>query len=61
MSLPPTALVLETLGQFALPAAGGAALVYVLFLALGRWAAALGSAAAIIVGYAAANFTFAAH
>jgi len=60
MSLPPTALVLETLGQFALPAAGGAALVYVLFLALGRWAAALGSAAAIIVGYAAANFTFAA-
>jgi hypothetical protein len=60
MSLPPTALVLETLGQFALPAAGGAAFVYVLFLALGRWAAALGSAAAVIVGYSTANFNFAA-
>jgi hypothetical protein len=41
-----------------LPAAGGAALAYVLFLCLGRWAAALGSAAGVVVGFAWANYTF---
>jgi hypothetical protein len=56
--LPPAHLVLDALRQDALPAAGGAALVMCLFLVLGRWAGALGSAAAVIVGFAWANHTF---
>lgn len=58
--LPPLALVLELLGEYLLPAAGGAALVYAFFLSMGRWAAALGAAAASVVGYAWANFNFTA-
>ena len=50
--LPPTEIVLDSLRLNILPAAGGAALVMGLFLLLGRWAAALGSAAAIIVAFA---------
>lgn len=56
--LPPADLVLESLRQNILPAAGGAALVMCLFLVLGRWAAALGSAAAVIAGFVWADFTF---
>lgn len=58
--LPPTELVLDSLRLAVLPAAGGAALVMCLFLLLGRWAAALGSAAAVVVGFAWANYTFTA-
>jgi hypothetical protein len=58
--LPPAPLILGSLGEYVLPAAGGAALAFGLFLCLGRWAAALGSAAAMIAGFAWANFTFAA-
>src|SRR5205807_8647466 len=53
---PPTAEVVERLYQFALPAAGGAALVVCVFALLGRWAGALGSAAAVVVAFAWANF-----
>lgn len=55
--LPPTDPVLEKLHHLIIPAAGGAALVMCCFLMLGRWAAALGSAAAVVVGFMAANFT----
>src|SRR6185312_4744174 len=58
--LPPAPLVLETLRDLVLPAASGAALTFGLFLCLGRWAAALGSAAAVSAGFVWANFTFAA-
>jgi hypothetical protein len=53
---PPTQDVVERLYQFALPAAGGAALVVCLFALLGRWAGALGSAAAVVVAFLWANF-----
>lgn len=56
--LPPAHDVLDALRQTVLPAAGGAALVFALFLGLGRWAAAVGSAVAVVVGFAAANYTF---
>jgi hypothetical protein len=56
--LPPAEIVLDSLRLNILPAAGGAALVMCLFLLLGRWAAALGSAVAIIVGFVWADFTF---
>lgn len=56
--LPPTKDVLDALQHTALPAAAGAVLVMAAFLALGRWAAALGSAAAVVVGFAWANYTF---
>lgn len=56
--LPPAALVLDAIRQTVLPAAGGAALVLCALLALGRWAAALGSAAAVVAGFAWANYTF---
>lgn len=56
--LPPAELVLGALKQDLLPAAGGAALVMCAFLALGRWAGALGSAAAVVVGFTWANYTF---
>lgn len=56
--LPPTADVLDALRLTVLPAAGGAALVYALVLCLGRWAGALGSAGAVVAGFAAANFTW---
>lgn len=56
--LPPAHDVLNALRLAVLPAAGGAALAYVLFLCLGRWAAALGSAAGVVVGFAWANYTF---
>jgi hypothetical protein len=55
--LPPLKYVLEALQQDVLPAAGGAALVLCLFLLLGRWAGALGSAAAIAVAFLWSNFT----
>src|SRR5919108_3201727 len=55
--LPPTKYVLEALQNDVLPAAGGGALVLCVFLLLGRWAGALGSAAAIVVAFLWANFT----
>src|SRR5688572_4257246 len=57
--LPPTSIILEGLKLDVLPAAGGAALVYCLFAATGRWATALGSAAAVVVAFVWANYTFA--
>jgi hypothetical protein len=56
--LPPAKDVLVTLQADVLPAAGGAAAVMCLFLLFGRWAAALGSAAAVAVGFVCANYTF---
>jgi hypothetical protein len=56
--LPPARLVLDSIQQTTLPAAGGAALVLALFLVFGRWAGALGSAAAVIAGFCWANYTF---
>lgn len=56
--VPPTALILSTLQQAVLPAVGGAAFVTGLFLVFGRWAGALGSAAAVTLAYSWANFTF---
>ena len=56
--LPPVKDVLDALQHTALPAAAGAALVASAFLAVGRWAAALGSAAAVVVGFGWANYTF---
>ncbi len=58
--LPPTHDVLDALSHTVLPAAGGAAFTVCGFLILGRWAGALGSAVAVIVGFAWANFTFTA-
>jgi hypothetical protein len=55
--LPPTQYVLEALQDNVFPAAGGSALVLCLFLLLGRWAGALGSAVAVAVGFLSANFT----
>lgn len=56
--LPPTKDVLDALHHTALPAAAGAALVTAAFLSLGRWAAALGAAVAVAVGFGWANYTF---
>jgi hypothetical protein len=56
--LPPVKDVLDALHHTALPAAAGAALVVCVFLSLGRWAAALGSALAVAVGFGCANYTF---
>src|SRR4051794_28272433 len=58
--LPPAADVLGPLHDAVLPGAGGAALVVCLFLVLGRWAGAVGSALAVAVAFAWANYTFAA-
>jgi len=55
--IPPTPLIVETLRDLVLPAAGGAALILGLFLTLGRWAGCLGSAAAVVAGFVWANFT----
>lgn len=54
--IPPVELILEVAWQCILPAAGAAAFVYAVFVAFGRWAAALGSAAAIVAAYFAANY-----
>jgi hypothetical protein len=56
--LPPTEDVLYALRHTALPAAAGAALVMAAVLAFGRWAAALGSAVAVVVGFGWGNYTF---
>ncbi len=56
--LPPTTEVLSALQQDVLPGAGGAALVVCGFAILGRWAGALGSAVAVVFGFAWGNFTF---
>jgi hypothetical protein len=56
--LPPTPLILTTLQEYALPAAGGAALAFASILAVSRRLAMLGAALAIIVGFAWANFPF---
>jgi hypothetical protein len=55
--LPPTKYVLEALQNDVLPAAGGGALVLCVFLLLGRWSGALGSATAVAVAFLWANFT----
>ena len=55
--LPPLKDVLDQLQHAVLPGAGGAALVSCVFLLLGRWAGALGSAAAVAFGFAWGNFT----
>lgn len=54
--IPPTELILEVAWQCILPAAGAAAFVYAVFVSFGRWAAALGSAAAIVAAYFALNY-----
>lgn len=56
---PPLKETLEALHQCVLPGAGGAALVLCAFLLLGRWAAATGSAAAVVVAFLWGNFTLA--
>jgi hypothetical protein len=56
--IPPTAEILETLQSDVLPGAGGAALVVCAFALLGRWAGVLGSAVAVVVGFAWGNFNF---
>jgi hypothetical protein len=57
--LPPFKDVLDQLQHAVLPGAGGAALVMCLFLLLGRWAGAGGSAAAVAFGFMWGNFTLA--
>lgn len=57
--MPPLKVVLSSLQYDVLPAAGVAAFVLCLFLFLGRWAGALGSAAAITLAFMTANFTLA--
>lgn len=59
-AIPPASDILGPLQAAVLPGAGGAALVVCLFLVLGRWAGAIGSALAVAVGFAWANYTFAA-
>jgi hypothetical protein len=54
--VPPLKDVLDQLQYAVLPAAGGAALVMCVFLLFGRWAGALGSAAAVAFGFAWADF-----
>ncbi|MFO0801114.1 MAG: hypothetical protein U0804_26920 [Gemmataceae bacterium] len=58
LPLPPAKDVLDALHHTVLPAAAGAAMLTCAFLCFGRRAAALGSAAAIVVGFGWANFTF---
>jgi hypothetical protein len=55
--LPPRTLVLESLQLDVLPAAGAGAFILCAFLLVGRWAGALGSAAAVTVAFMVANFT----
>jgi hypothetical protein len=55
--MPPLKDVLDALQHAVLPGAGGAALVMCAFLLLGRWAGALGSAAAVAFGFVWGNFT----
>lgn len=55
--MPPTRYVLEALQTDVLPAAAGSTLVLCLFLLLGRWSGALGSATAVVVAFLWANFT----
>jgi hypothetical protein len=55
---PPLKDTLDALQQDVLPGAGGAALVLVVFLLFGRGAAALGSAAAVVVAFVWGNFAF---
>lgn len=57
-TLPPTKDVLDLLRQTALPAAGGAVLVVCLFRLCGRWAGAIGSAAAVAAAFLWANYNF---
>src|SRR5262245_42930006 len=57
MPLPPIKLVLSGLSNDVLPAAAGGAFILCLFLLLGRWAGALGSAVAVVVAILWANFT----
>ncbi len=59
MPTPPTWMILEMLRDIILPVAGGAALIYALFLMAGRWAAALGAAAAFVAAFLWANFQLA--
>lgn len=59
MPLPPLKDVLDQLQHAVLPGAGGAALVMCVFLLLGRWAGALGSAAAVAFAFMWGNFTLA--
>ena len=54
--LPPAELVSDALKQVVIPAAGAAALALALFLALGRWAGAVGSGVAVLAGVAFANW-----
>src|SRR5262245_58655908 len=56
--LPPTPLIRSTLQEYALPAAGDAALTFAAFLAPTRRLASLGAAAAIVVAFCWANFQF---
>lgn len=53
--LPPAKDVIDAVLGTALPAAAGAALVVCVFLSFGRWAAALGSAVGVVVGFGWAN------
>jgi len=56
--IPPNADLLPQLQLTILPAVGGAAFVVCAFLLLGRWASALGSAAAIVAAFVWANYAF---
>ncbi len=56
MPIPPLKDVLDALSHAVLPGAGGAALVACAVLLLGRWAGALGTAAAVAVGFMWGNF-----
>lgn len=56
---PPLKDVLEALQLCVLPAAGAAAVVMCVFLVLGRWATAIGSAVAVVAAFMCANFTLA--
>ena len=59
--LPPARDVIDAVLSTALPSAAGAALVTCMFLSLGRWAAALGSAVAVVVGFGWANADWTPH
>jgi hypothetical protein len=56
LELPPAELVYDALQKLVIPSAGAAALALGLFLLLGRWAGALGSGAAVVAGFAFANW-----
>ncbi len=58
MPLPPLRNTIEALQQDLFPAAAGAAFILCLFLFLGRWASALGSALAVVFAFVWANFSF---